>query len=82
MKRKVRNHGGKDMFNSLETRNCCRTTVTSNGGTISSRFSRNSEANTTELLENLEEMFPRYYTNSDVSNSFKYLQEKYTFAVI
>ena len=29
-------------------------------GSISSRFSRNSEASASELLENLEEMFPRY----------------------
>ena len=28
-------------------------------GNNSSRFSRNSEANASELLENLEEMFPR-----------------------
>ena len=29
----------------------------------SSRFSRNSEASASEFLENLEEMFPRYYMN-------------------
>ena len=29
--------------------------------TISSRFSSNSEAKASELLENHEEMFPRYY---------------------
>ena len=30
------------------------------GGHISSIFSSNSEANASELLENLEEMFPRH----------------------
>ena len=34
-------------------------------GNISSRISSNSEANVSELLENLEEMFPLYYTGSD-----------------
>ena len=29
-------------------------------GNISSKFSSNSEADASELLENLEEMFPRY----------------------
>ena len=31
-----------------------------NSMVISSRFSSNSEASASELLENLEEMFPRY----------------------
>ena len=38
---------------------------------ISSRFSGNSEAFASELLENLEEMFPRYYMDSDVISKFK-----------
>ena len=33
---------------------------------VSSRFSSNSEAFASELLLNLEEMFPRYYVNSNV----------------
>ena len=35
-------------------------------GNISSWFSRNSEADASELLENWKEMFPRYYMHSDV----------------
>ena len=31
-------------------------------GNIYSKFCRNSEANASELLENLEEMYPRYWT--------------------
>ena len=30
-------------------------------GNMSSRFSSNSEAKASELLENLEEIFPRYW---------------------
>ena len=33
---------------------------------ISSKFSRNSEADASEFLENLEEMFLRYYMNGDI----------------
>ena len=32
------------------------------------RFSSNSEANASELLENPEEMFPRYYLHHDIFN--------------
>ena len=35
-------------------------------------FSTNSEAAASELVENLEEMFPRYYMDSDVIIRFKY----------
>ena len=35
-------------------------------GNISSRFSRNSEAFASELLENLEEMFPLYMNVSEL----------------
>ena len=34
---------------------------------ISSRFPSNSEANASELLGNLEELFPLYYMHSDVA---------------
>ena len=34
--------------------------------TISSRFPRNSEADASEFLGNLEEMFTRYYTHREV----------------
>ena len=34
-------------------------------------FSWNSEADTSEFLENVDEMSPRYYIDSDVSNRFK-----------
>ena len=33
---------------------------------ISSIFSRNSEASASEFLENLEEMFPRYFMHNDI----------------
>ena len=36
---------------------------------ISSRFSRNSEANASEFLENLEEKFHRYYMHSDINHT-------------
>ena len=35
-------------------------------GNISSIFSSNSEANASEFIENCGEMFPQYYTHSDV----------------
>ena len=35
------------------------------------RNSSNSEVSSSELLENLEEIFPLYYTDSDVINTFK-----------
>ena len=38
---------------------------------ISSRFSSSSEAIASELLENIEEMFPRYYMKSDMFSMFK-----------
>ena len=31
----------------------------------------NSEASASELLENIEEIFPRYYMESDILNRFK-----------
>ena len=34
------------------------------------RFSENSEANASEFLESLEDMFPWYYRHSDVCNGF------------
>ena len=37
-----------------------------------SRFSSNSEAFTSELLENLAELFPQYYTHTDILSVFKY----------
>ena len=37
----------------------------------SSRFSRNSEANASEFLENLKEMFPLCYTHRNVCNRVK-----------
>ena len=40
-------------------------------GNISLRFSGNSKAKASELLENIEEMFPCYYTHSNVFNMFK-----------
>ena len=40
--------------------------------TISSRFSSNSEADASELLENLEEIFLRYNMDSDVINRFNF----------
>ena len=41
-------------------------------GAISSRFSSNSEASASELLENMEIMFPRYYMDSDVISVSKH----------
>ena len=38
---------------------------------MSSGLSSNSEANALELLENIEEMFPRYNIHSDVFSSVK-----------
>ena len=38
---------------------------------ISNIYSSNSETSASELLQNLEEMFPQYYLNSDVINRFK-----------
>ena len=38
---------------------------------FSSTFSSNSEVSASELLENLEEMFPQYYMGSDVMSRFK-----------
>ena len=38
---------------------------------ITSKFSCNSEANASELQENLEEIFPRYYMDSDVIRRVK-----------
>ena len=45
---------------------------------MSSRFSINSEADAfiasaSELLQNLEKMFPRYYMDSDVSSRMYYM---------
>ena len=37
-----------------------------------SRFSSNSEADTPDLLENIEEMIPLYYMDSDVISRLKY----------
>ena len=37
-----------------------------------SRFSSNSEASASELLENIEEMFHRYYLRCDVFSKFKF----------
>ena len=37
---------------------------------ISSRFSNNSEANASELRDNLEEMFPQYYMDGTVISRF------------
>ena len=39
---------------------------------MSSRFSSNSEAYASELLENLEDIFPLYYMDSDIVRRFKY----------
>ena len=41
-------------------------------GNISSRFSSNSEARASELQEDLEEMFPRFYMGNNAINRFKY----------
>ena len=41
---------------------------------ISLRFSTNSEANASELVENLNEMFPRFFMYIDICIIFKYLQ--------
>ena len=38
---------------------------------ICSRFSINSETNVSELIENRDDMFPRYYMQSDISNILK-----------
>ena len=47
-------------------------TTTNTEDTICLRFSSNSEASASELLENLEEISPRYYMNSgDVITRFK-----------
>ena len=40
---------------------------------MSSRFSSISEASASELIEHLEELFPRYYVESYAINRFKYL---------
>ena len=40
-------------------------------GPDSSRFSSNSEAKASKLIENLEEMFLRYYMDSDIISRFK-----------
>ena len=40
-------------------------------GTLFSRFSSNSKTNASELLENLEEMFPQYYMHGDMFSTFK-----------
>ena len=39
---------------------------------ISSRFSRNSEANASEIREYLEEMFPRYYKHIDIFSTIQW----------
>ena len=46
------------------------------GGNISSRFSSNSEADDSELLENIGEMFPRYYISklNYVDTQIRYLE--------
>ena len=44
-------------------------------GNISSRFSRNSEAFTSEFLENLEKMFPWYYMHSDIFSNPRAIQK-------
>ena len=41
-------------------------------GNSSPRVSSNSEASASELLENLEEMFPRCHMDSDVISRFKF----------
>ena len=46
-------------------------TTTNIEETNSSRSSNNSEADTSELFENHQEMFPRPYILSGVYNSFK-----------
>ena len=38
----------------------------------SSIFANNSEADASELLENIEEKWSRYYVDSDVTNRFKH----------
>ena len=38
---------------------------------MSYRFSTNSEASASELVENHEDMFPRYYKHSDAYSEFK-----------
>ena len=40
---------------------------------ISSRLSSNSEADASELLDNLEEMFPLYYMDSDVISRYNFV---------
>ena len=47
-------------------------TVSNKVNTSFFSFSSNSEASASELLENLEEMLPQYYNESDVIISFKY----------
>ena len=44
--------------------------ITSTTGDISSIFSRNSEVNASEYLENIEEMFPHYYMHSDICSRY------------
>ena len=38
---------------------------------ISSRFPGNFETDASELLEDLEEIFPRYHMHSDIISKFK-----------
>ena len=48
---------------------CSSQTVTSKGETFYLDFQVISEANTSELLENIEEMFLPYYLHTDVLNN-------------
>ena len=46
--------------------------TTSNKGNISSRFSSNSEAVVSELLEDHEEIFPWFYLHGNIFNILNY----------
>ena len=55
------------MTNFCSSLNCLRLLISRK---ISTRFSSDSEADASELLENLVEMFSRYYMNSNVISRF------------
>ena len=48
-------------------------TITSNQERFLPDFWGNSEANASELPENLEEIFPRYHKHKDVKNMIKFV---------
>ena len=57
----------KYLFHSVHIVICSWSSISTN---ISSRFSRNSEANVSEFLENMEWQFPKCYIHSDVCSMF------------